>query len=1242
MAEIKRTFIKGKMNQDLDERLIQDGEYREAQNIKISESDDSDSGAIETVKGNELISQALSPAIAGTPEVIGEYTDIKNKRLIYFISNFAGLVDFSDNIRKITRARGAGTSSYSGSSTDDCAIVMMDMSGGNSFSTLVQGAWLNFSKNHLITGVQLIDDLLFWTDDYNQPRKINITRAIASSTHYQYEDQISVAKYAPYETIRLANNSGVSGLSTVATTTIGSDYLQDKFVRFSYRYKYEDGEYSIIAPFTGTIFKPLNTGIISNTDDSNNAVSNEPTVSISKHEVYRKTTVDIMQNAINKAVLRIPIPNINERGHTSDDFSSAYANPYNITNIEILLKESDGLSFKLVKDIPVTNDAGNVLSAFNSNVEVYTIKPTATSSTFYRQVYSYTYRSEKPYRTLPEDEIMRVFDQVPLLAKSLEISSNRVIFGNYVENYPYPLDYSGRKGMNFVISDAPKGDNEWHSGAFAANGKLQYLAESYPYHSTKQRRNYQVGIVFADKFGRQSPVILTSHVPSSDSDLDTHNIAPITGDLSDDFGGAYSWSNERAAYGRELVIDFKDTEGVIKNSTGDNTIYNGTFGADYNPHGWYSYRIVVQQTQQDYYNVYCSHPFDGWNNIDSLADTTYSGKSWLSLYGDNINKVPRAINDQDVNRPGIMGSDVELYPKVVFAAAGESAMNNQVHYLTDVISLGDAFEQNMFISGDDNVSGTGGFSVYNFIYGKDKNPLIAELPNMKIYGATADGNSLLETGYIKTATTDANTFVLDNDQDPDNTDATTYANDFFNDYTINHSSLKFVGEEGKVVKVTDYTATSPDDTVTITSEQTFVAGDMVLFSKYYEGLSVFETEPFESKIDIFYETATSGLIEDLNAQVQAAATGGPTGGVWASGETVEEFTEAATASGLTQQTVGTFKAVRDATLSSGHISFAIENGYGTDETGGTHGFTLGSVEEVGGVGYNNAVPILTNDTYAFKNTVADNITLRIIATDSVGSTTHEVLCKKTNAAPTFSFASIQTAEVAASAAADQLAFEDPDISNGASKTAGELDNLSIAFNFSSYTTANSYFTIAIDDNNVQLKTTSSWAAAADAFFDLTSTQRTCTLTLTDNTDSSALLTDTLPVLISESSPSETGNLVYNACAYPEGSTDVDDLGHYNSDPDYCAEVASQYWAVQGTGASAPTVSEGYLVLVPGNILYTNSGLSSVASNGCYNWDIASGDYSAKVGNSWPIDGSGGSNNGIVDLVETGECDDRDY
>jgi len=41
MAELKRNFLKAKMNKDLDERLVPNGEYRDALNIQISSSESS-------------------------------------------------------------------------------------------------------------------------------------------------------------------------------------------------------------------------------------------------------------------------------------------------------------------------------------------------------------------------------------------------------------------------------------------------------------------------------------------------------------------------------------------------------------------------------------------------------------------------------------------------------------------------------------------------------------------------------------------------------------------------------------------------------------------------------------------------------------------------------------------------------------------------------------------------------------------------------------------------------------------------------------------------------------------------------------------------------------------------------------------------------------------------------------------------------------------------------------------------
>lgn len=53
--EIKNTFLKSKMNKDLDDRILPNGEYRDARNISVGRSEDSDVGALENVIGNNLV-----------------------------------------------------------------------------------------------------------------------------------------------------------------------------------------------------------------------------------------------------------------------------------------------------------------------------------------------------------------------------------------------------------------------------------------------------------------------------------------------------------------------------------------------------------------------------------------------------------------------------------------------------------------------------------------------------------------------------------------------------------------------------------------------------------------------------------------------------------------------------------------------------------------------------------------------------------------------------------------------------------------------------------------------------------------------------------------------------------------------------------------------------------------------------------------------------------------------------------
>jgi len=85
MPEIKNTFLKSKMNKDLDSRIIGNGEYRDAQNASVSASEDASVGSLENIRGNSLITSfnLTDPNL----EIIGQYSDTANNRMFFFITN---------------------------------------------------------------------------------------------------------------------------------------------------------------------------------------------------------------------------------------------------------------------------------------------------------------------------------------------------------------------------------------------------------------------------------------------------------------------------------------------------------------------------------------------------------------------------------------------------------------------------------------------------------------------------------------------------------------------------------------------------------------------------------------------------------------------------------------------------------------------------------------------------------------------------------------------------------------------------------------------------------------------------------------------------------------------------------------------------------------------------------------------------------------------------------------------------
>lgn len=231
MANLTRSFIKGRMNKSFDERLVPDGEYIDANNIRVNSNSESDVGVVEKDLGNTSLTNLTfgGQALSLFATCIGAFADSANETIYWFVHD--------------------GNNSQSETGKVDL-IVSYNMNTGTLIYHVVSVEVLNFDNQYLITGISKVEDLLFFTDNLNPPRKINVKRYYAPPAGLAVdgitEDDISVIVKPPAAApeVQQINISG------------GDNFLEDKFVCFAYRYKYKDGEYSALSQFSRPAFQP--------------------------------------------------------------------------------------------------------------------------------------------------------------------------------------------------------------------------------------------------------------------------------------------------------------------------------------------------------------------------------------------------------------------------------------------------------------------------------------------------------------------------------------------------------------------------------------------------------------------------------------------------------------------------------------------------------------------------------------------------------------------------------------------------------------------------------------------------------------------------------------------------------------------------------------------------------------------------------------------------------------------------
>jgi len=998
MAKATNSFVTGKMNKDRDDRLLQANEYRNAMNAQVSRSEGANVGALENVLGNVNISNfrtLIDPTNSTNIVSIGYCTDeINNRVFIFFTTNTSSSLSYSNAEKNYIISYNTLT---------------------NTPTVLVAGKFLNFSTKFPITGVNILEDLLYFTDNRNQPRVINVTLAnqdsnVINPTYYEIEEQISVAKYNPYQSIQLYKESSITdeyettmydvvslyypnggygdlnadvlvnattllikkegfegdicigvtvgvrnkstGIITDTNTTINSsvsggtywtvavvggslpaisasteeivfsfnqyynpdyngdkDYLRDRFVRFAYRYRFIDGEYSIMSPFTQECFIPKQDGYFMyklNPTASGVTITGSPPLDIQDEEdTYRSTVVEFMENKVNKIILRIPMPYTSALMETT----------LKVTEIDILFKESDSNTINVIENVSI------------ARVQAKT--PTGNMC-------EYEYQSTKPYKVLPSSETTRTYDKVPVRALSQEVISNRIVYGNFINKHtpPATIDYNvavsakssfdlgtatadvngtfaiGTTVINintpvgvlqngYIITSNVNGairtntqvqsftssqitlSNASGLGAqlttgdiltFTAPSEVRYSTSEieYPSSSLKQNRNYQVGVVLSDKFGRSSTVILSD----SDSSVTFNDNQYVGSTVFSDY--LVAGINATTFPGNSLKVLFNNP--IPGGSTG---IYNGDkTSVDYNPLGWYSYKIVVKQTEQEYYNVYlpgimAAYPNDPLKELGKTSHTV--------LIGDNINKVPRDLTEVGPEQKQFRSS-INLHGRVENLASTVANLNNIQYYpgITSPIVSVIGTDRDLF-DGIPTANYVGSAEFYNVV----SNPLIARIntPSKKIGIPAVITTATIDSGSVVGATNEISISNLN----PSSASASG---------TINVGTVISGPGLAEGTTITRFvTGATTTATIELSNSPLDVAADgttIYTFSPTQDvyltmpQLAVMETDGVSSNLDIFWETTSEGLVTELNQ----AILGGTADAVSIFGFDTDNFTEA--------------------------------------------------------------------------------------------------------------------------------------------------------------------------------------------------------------------------------------------------------------------------------------------------------------------------------------------------------------
>ena len=384
-------FVPRHLNTDSDQRYLEEGDLVDAVNITLNEDGANSAIVLKNIRGTRSYTYAnYNDRVPDYPmTVIGSVSDPQRSRVYVFAASDTDNADYDDIIFMIDM------------NTDQYSVVFRTASSENTIGGL------RFDPNSFIKADVLnrdvqrngtIQSILYFTDNVNLPRKINVDRALAGEYEQYTADQL---RFVINSIVPAPTREPIFTFET--DTSVTDNNLLGRCFQFATQFVFNDGEESAISPYSKLAFvdESRTSAVVF---DANSP--NEPAIFSSLREENNVCVIDTKF-----ATGFDPDLVLNESVETPD-----------VENIRILAREDNDGAWFVVDEVPVNetttrNIAGTSVAVFNPQSGLYR---------FY---------NDAGYRTVSSLQSDKLYDNVPRIARGQAISGNRLAYSNYIEGY---------------------------------------------------------------------------------------------------------------------------------------------------------------------------------------------------------------------------------------------------------------------------------------------------------------------------------------------------------------------------------------------------------------------------------------------------------------------------------------------------------------------------------------------------------------------------------------------------------------------------------------------------------------------------------------------------------------------------------------------------------------------------------------------------------------------------------------